>query len=255
MTLDNFAALATVVSALFIAYQAMLYVRDFKLRNKRARIEKAIDLAKIYADDILDNISLINIVYSTLKINTLIERVRPENMKSFDLQEMRELFTKDDITKINKSMNGEEFLKAYLLANDMCSSKLASKDIFNMSEVAATNDTPMIGKKSLEIFITRAKIDFNITISNTLNKLEYFAMYLIYEIGDEETLYQSLQQSYRSIVKLLYITISSNNKDGKDKYYTNVIDLFNKWNDRYLDTCKLETDLTRNLSHRGQKAK
>ena len=71
------------------------------------------------------------------------------------------------------------------------------------------------------------------TLQDTLNTLEYFCMYFNSGVADEETVYQSLHQSFLAMVKILYFSIASKNESGKDKYFPNIIEWYNSWTERY----------------------
>lgn len=69
-------------------------------------------------------------------------------------------------------------------------------------------------------------------VQDVLNNLEYFAMAFTHKTADESVIYQSLHNSYISVVRLLYYDISSNNRDGESKLFTNVIELYNIWKEK-----------------------
>ena len=71
---------------------------------------------------------------------------------------------------------------------------------------------------------------YNDTVLDTLNKLEWFAMHFTNNIAESNTVYQSLHQLYLKTIISHYIDISNKNKTGHEKYYVNLIDLYNSWN-------------------------
>ena len=80
-------------------------------------------------------------------------------------------------------------------------------------------------------------------LSTNLNKLEYFSMNFISDIGEDEIIYPSLHQVFFAYVEISYIYIASKNKATiKDKYYTNIIKLYIKWKKRYLEEWKKEKE-------------
>ena len=70
-------------------------------------------------------------------------------------------------------------------------------------------------------------------------------MYFNTGIADEDTVYQSLHQSFLSIIKVLYVDIATRNQTGKDKYYTNIIKLYNNWAEKYYESSKMEINKRR----------
>jgi hypothetical protein len=79
-----------------------------------------------------------------------------------------------------------------------------------------------------------------VDIETVLNKLEYLSMYITSKVADEKYIYNSLHQMFFKTIQVLYIHISSLNSDNKDKYYTNVIELYNIWTNKYVKDCKKE---------------
>ena len=66
-------------------------------------------------------------------------------------------------------------------------------------------------------------------VSNALNDLEFFSMNFISGVADDSIVFPLLHQTYLTLVQLLYYYIAIQNKNEKDKFYTNVIELFEKW--------------------------
>lgn len=81
------------------------------------------------------------------------------------------------------------------------------------------------------------------TICNTLNTLEYMCMYISSEVADEKYIYNSLHQQFLRTIALLYFEISLANTDNKDKYYTNIIHVYNIWKNKYLDAMEEEKEI------------
>lgn len=132
------------------------------------------------------------------------------------------------------------------------------------AEVSATLDEK--SKKSLNKILLKNKKKesyydlhyqklYTDTLNDTLNTLEYFCMYFNSGVADEETVYQSLHQSFLSMVKVLYFRIAYVNESGKDKYYTNIIELYNKWSDRYHLTEEKEIENRRKYTYKKEKVR
>lgn len=76
-------------------------------------------------------------------------------------------------------------------------------------------------------------------------------MNFTHKTADDSVIYQSLHSSYLSIVRALYYDISSNNKPGGDKLYTNAIELFDIWKDKYLEKKADEIRSKRQATSKG----
>lgn len=73
-----------------------------------------------------------------------------------------------------------------------------------------------------------------------LNELEHMCMYISTKVADEKYIYNSLHQQFFKAISSLYISISLINVDNKDKFYTNIIDVFNLWKNKYIQYEKNE---------------
>lgn len=75
------------------------------------------------------------------------------------------------------------------------------------------------------------------------------------KIVDEKVVYQSLHQVYLRLVKLIYFKIFYANSHGnKDKYYCNVIELYNKWAEWFHAKKKEEEEAVKHLKNARNKA-
>ena len=184
-----------IVSAFILIIQLLFYVVDYKKRNKRDQIEKAIQMAEVFAAQIIPTSSLIlrsmkgahysvkNAEDPIILGNKIEEVVEINNVSEFTCEEAISIFGEGD----------------YKTCLELC------------------------GNLDQEI---------RDEILKALNTLEYMCMYFNTNVAAEKAVYQSLHQVFISTIKLLYLYISSKNENNKDKYFTNIIELFNKWNTR-----------------------
>lgn len=77
-------------------------------------------------------------------------------------------------------------------------------------------------------------------ICDILNTLEYMSMYISTNVANEKCIYNSLHQQFLKAVSLLYFEISFANTDDKDKYYTNIIHVYNLWKSKYIKATRKE---------------
>jgi len=256
--LENFSYSATIISLIFIAFQVRLAVKDYKITNDRLRKDKAIELAKYYEETILPLSTKLSWVFKEIDLNRLYSNIDEQKMIDFDNDELIGLCSSTVIQDYMEILQSKECKDVY---NKFCIIIEDSMDFntrFNL-EIDGIEDCDIDERElssALESFTDmKTGVSLGKTISGLLNKLEFFAMNFNYNIADESVVYQSLHQSYRGVIKLLYIQISSLNKDPKDKYYTNVIELFNTWNKRYLEIVEKEKSNKVNSIHRGEKLK
>ena len=74
----------------------------------------------------------------------------------------------------------------------------------------------------------------------TLNKLEYICMNISSRAADSNYIYQSLHQIFLRTIRNLYMEISIINTNACDKFYTNIIHVYNMWRNKYLHEYRVE---------------
>jgi hypothetical protein len=187
VSIGGAAAAAWIAARLSVKHAQKL----FSTENSKAEIIKAIELAEVYAKEIIPSVTRICEVYeSSPELFELLKRLhnfRKQNDLRFTRAESLTFFKKDELNSATKILN------------------------------RISNEKGIIREKNV-----------------LLNRLEYFSMYFNTNTADHDTVYQSLHQSYFSIVIWMYFDISSRNKAPKDHYFTNIITLFNTWNNIYL---------------------
>lgn len=235
--------IALIVGTAFLAVQIFLAIKSYKRTHERAAIEKAIELTMYYKDNILKNIGYLDSVFKDTgiekKINANLNNLK--KLVNFDTYEMYNIFNESDIEFVKSTLKKIDSnilitARAHIIDN-LCD--ILPKEILN-------------NKNTLDENINiQLNFEFQNIISETLNNLEYFCMYFKAKIADENTVYPTLHQTFLRNVKFLYYNIANINKESKDKYYTSVIYIFNKWSE--ID-CNAEKDLlekTRSVTHKG----
>ena len=217
----------------------------FLFENNKAEIQRAVDLAGVFASDIVSPASYISTCYDKKEIFGIAKKTLNTKRKEGDLS-----FTVIEVKALFKTPGIAEKVKLALSPNEMlCSSFYGGEMIFPTGLTEAQRKLLLnnADKKISELEDTHLS---NICCSNyrsikvkLLNRLEAFAMNFSTELADSKTVYQSLHQLYLSTVLLMYFDIALKNTDPKDYYYTNIISLFNMWNNEYNLQMKEEEDL------------
>lgn len=149
-------------------------------------------------------------------------------------------------TKLNKMLNTVKFINFTDFDADELL-ELYSEDIINnYKEILSKNKTIVLDNKNVNI---------EDVIILTLNQLEHMCMYISTKVADERYIYNSLHQQFLKAISLLYISISLINTDNKDKYYTNIIEVFNIWKNKYIKCEKKERKVKKKLKPSIQKIK
>lgn len=189
---NSIIAIVTLISAIIV------YI-DYRNRKDKERAEKSINIAEEFAQSIIPKLSIIYTFFENFKLDTIISQVKFTRFIDFDIEEMHELYSDDDIEKY--------------------------KHILSSNKIIEVNNK---------------KIDMEEFIILILNELEHMSMYISTKVADDKYIYNSLHQQFFKSISLLYISISLINTDNKDKYYTNIIHVFNLWKNKYIKSEKKE---------------
>jgi len=205
-------ALATAGSLIYIVRQVKLQKKEIGINLDYQKREKALEMCQYY-ENLLDDIFEI-------------QRLFKEYWKNLNIQPVfrMEKFTKDEILEKHSESEVE---KMHEVSIEVMRELNTEFILLQMS----------IGNETYQKF------------NSVLNKLEYFSMSFISGIADEEVVYQSLHQSFFTIVSFFYPSICLfNSKGGKDKYYTNLIELYNIWKKREKKQEKTEKQYKQKMS-------
>lgn len=213
-----------IVSSAFVISGVVIAVWQYYLSTKTAKIEfeiqqvqRAIDLSEYYKDYILDYYPALKYIFDATQITPIIETARKENMKNFDDDELKSIFSTQQISDLQRIQESDAFFDA---------AKKATV-IYNLknNESLLTDDSIQSDSAAMVAYIS------NLTDS-LLNNMEYFALHFIHQTADESVVYQSLHQTYLEIVQFLYYNIANRNTSPTHKYYTNVIQLYKIWQEK-----------------------
>lgn len=201
---NNF-ILSIVVAIITFVSVVLIYI-DYRNRKNKERAEKSIEIAKAFAREIINPISLLYAFFTANHIDSIINKINFLRLEDFDFEELNSLYNASDI-------------KEY-------------QDLIHKND---------------------SDLKIKALICDTLNKLEYMCMYISTKVADEKYIYNSLHQQFLKAIALLYIEISSTNKDSKDKYYTNIIHVYNLWKNKYIKASKKEEDFKKKQKQKKKK--
>lgn len=213
------ATLFIVAGVIFAGFQYYISESNNHKKFQAEQIQRAIDLAEYYKDNVLNKYSLIKFVYEQTEIINVLQKANFNSFKEFDMAEAKELYSENDLKKIKTIYKSKKFVDTIILANSIF--------MFNNS-IQKEEDGKINESEKLRLWSVFMK-DY---VSDTLNDMEFFAMHFTHKTADESVIYQSLSQSYLEIVRTLYYNIVKSNETAVSKYYTNVIELYEIWKDR-----------------------
>lgn len=227
---SNIANISVAIIAFVSALIAWLSFLDSKKRQKRAN---AIKLSKYYQEYILKESSYINKALENSDFASITKKCfLYEKIGEFNSSEMSDLIKQQNIG-VNLDYISNKYNEIPI--EKIASATLAMQNLEKNSEKIKlyckllNDDTNPKSKSYIEINL-REELIFR--IKDLLNVLEWFSMNFISGVADEKTVYQSLHQTFLGQVHQLYYFISINNEEEHNKYFTNIINLFNIWAER-----------------------
>lgn len=220
-----FASLAVVIAGIFAAWQYFITSRAERVRLNTDCIQRAINLAEYYKNNILEKYIVVQYVYHRCGIYDIVNKIDRDKIIEFDKTELNNLLSIADQEKIKEIRESDEFMEAVIEADKIYN--LGFK--FEQAAKVIKNEEGVV--VSIKKGIILQKFMGNI-VTEILNNMEFFAMHFTHKTADESVVYQSLHQTYLKIIYSLYYNIAILN-DIQDldesKYYTNAIDLYKTW--------------------------
>ncbi len=238
------AAFCVVIGAFIGVWQYVLTTRAERNRLNLERIQKAIDLALYYKDNVLDKYKVIKYVFDQTNMTKVVQKVNRNQIRNFDEIELTNLLAGEHQKEIDEIKRSNEFIKAVLQADKIYNMHLNIEEdtmvVKNENEVIISIDKNAVVKKFMGQIV-----------SDLLNNLEYFAMNFTHETADETVVYQSLHQTYLEVVYMMYYNVAISNKAKKGKYFTNIIELYNKWSKRSLEDLERRSNNIQAMTTKG----
>lgn len=220
-----------IISSIFVISGVVIAVWQYYLSCKSTQtnlalqqVQRAIDLSEYYKDNILRYAPAISYIFNEIEVSPILNKLRLNQLKNFDKNELEELLSPSDIEILKNSQFTNRFYEAVVNANARYNleMKFITKVIKQEQDGKEIN-TVAIDNNSIALSF------FSDLLNNILNNMEFFALHFSHNTADESVVYQSLHQSYFELIQLLYYYISVQNENPSYKYYTNVIELFHKW--------------------------
>lgn len=226
---DSPTTLVAVVSAV-IAFCA------YKLQRKSLRKQNACAVAERYAKEFLPRIRYFHKVLEVTGNSAISHKFR--GFSAFTEKELTELLQNaessiSDYTSTLAKINEDQLKAAFAFSG--CSEIVVSR---HNALITVAKEQPEMLSASLYKCIL-----------DMLNELEAIAILLRYNIADEKLIYQSLHQTILSEMQNWYFFVSDQNRNDQDRYFGNLIWLYNTWNKRKIDD---ENSINRILSFRSK---
>lgn len=248
-TLDNWANVVTIVVGIFSIISVIIAYLSFIYGKKRKRKEIAIALADEYRKKILPMIDFFEKgMQQSLFKSACVSLIPTNRMEKFNMQELKEIVGDENIKRLKDLMQIDAkniiFAKIFSTAN--------ASEILSLFSLLSELKNDKAKYKNITVALQQ---EFESNISSLLNTLEWFCMNFNSGIADENIVYQSLHQTFISTVQSLYYFICIQNKEkNSQKYFTNIIKLYNTWNTRNLKITEKEKKWKQNYNKIQEKA-
>ncbi len=246
----DWGAISQIILTFFTIISVIIAFFTFWDGKKRKKVEISVNLAHYYQENIIPKISLVGEALSQTEAGELMQSSFPRNkIRDFDQEELISLSEKDNIVDYIEKELDLIPITAMMRARDVSKNKfldIGTHEIFSLYK----HEEEEAGRAVIEKII---RSDFQSGISELLNILEWFSMNFVKGIADGDAVYQSLHQSFISIVHTLYFFISRCNKQDCDKYYTNIIELYHQWSDRKKELANKEEEIKRKAKKKTSK--
>ena len=214
ISLSNWGTWITLVGLFFTAIWSMHQYIKSKLSKQQ---EKASQIATDFADNLIEKMGLIS---KTLLKNSYIQKVtsifdnHPECLSQFTTFEIEDIL-------VAENEDEDEDVDVFKNFKDILCSEDTQKEYQNFLN-------EKYSEKEQEKFNSK----FPVLVESTLNHLEAICITITSQAAGSEFIYDSLHQTFLKTIKILAVLIAANNNNNVDKYFTNIIQVYNMWNKR-----------------------
>ena len=208
ITLQNWGTILAIFGTIFTLIWAMF---EYDKRRIIAQQQRASEIADIFSSEIVEKLSLISEVLLENKyFSEKLKKIDSRKLIRFDIFELKE---------ITNCRNDKEL-------NDFVSSILKVINSKDVQEKYEDKLERMYSEEERKRFSNK----FTMLIQVTLNRLEFLCMNISSNAAGSQFIYQSLHQTFLQTIHILSVVMSSKNINNVDKYFTNIIAVYNMWN-------------------------
>ncbi len=254
ITIENWAQWITLIA---LPYTAGWAIFQFKKSNYAKKQEKAVEIEREFSKSLIHKCGIINTVYTNSPLNDYLkfDEKNYDDFKFFNVDELRQIYNDDNFPSEYDKKSSELALEldeiyhsillnhvtSYASTNEKTlkvNLNLKNNSIESIEEIKKESDNTLQNP-----FILQNKdypYHFYELVSDVLNQLEYICMDISSKATDSNFIYQSLHQMFLRTVRTLAVEISIDNNNFSDKYYTNIIHVYNSWTTRYIKDLKIE---------------
>ncbi len=219
------AGLYVVVGAVIAVWQYYISTKSEFIKNESEKVNKAIELAGYYKDNVIIPFTYVRYVYDRIKVIDIIKSIEPKKMNNFNLLELNQNLSENDINLLKESITKKLFIEAVKEANLIYNLNSIETSYFDKCLAECPDNKDKIDPLALKI----AQNCMKGQMRDLMNNIEYFAMFFTHNNADETVVFQSLHQSYFEIIETMYYYIASHNVVDQHKFYVNATNLYLLW--------------------------
>ena len=237
--LSNMGMLGVAIISAWYAYRAYKHQKD------RSKKDAACELAAYYADVITEECRYIYDVFRKTELDQFVrDTIDLNQISKFDVAELASFTQKKKLPAdiFKRRLNEIDpliIIQCKILRANSVTERRELQDYYE--RLSNLQDTDDERKREASVLLR----DFTDAMARLMNHLEWFCMKCSYQLAEEELIYRSLHQTFLSTVWLLYPFISCLNTEIAEKYFTNTIWLFNKWQQRVADVKQMAEEQRR----------
>lgn len=202
ISLNNWGTWITLIGLIFTAIWSMHQYKKSQLSKQQ---EKASEIAQDFANNLIERMGLISdVLMPNQEIENMLKKIDSSKLCQFTRVEISEIMNDNQcFQKFHKILYSKRTQKRY---------------------------NEILHKRYSESELERFDSYFPLLVENTLNKLEAICINISSQAAGSQFIYQSLHQVFLSTIEVLAIHISTSNTNNVDKYYINIISVYNMWN-------------------------
>lgn len=244
ISLSNWCTLITMLGVIIGAIWGLIqYDKRVKLRQQ----EKATIIAQSFSDKLTLKCMLICSVFENSPLGQLLELQEKDcfSFNNFNTSEIRQVYNDDNFPE--KYNNIKKLSNLDLIYYNILESRISTTPLSDIVE-KHTNYNTIQARKLFILDNEGLPFSFDYLISSVLNELEYLCMSLASQAAGSTFVYQSLHQVFLRTIRVLAVEIAiSNNNYYSDKYYTNIIEVYNIWKSLYLKSLNSEKKVKKKI--------
>ena len=228
-SVETLSFMAVITSAIFVYWQIVLFIRDYRNKNQRAEYAQSYEMAKFYAENLLTRMTT---------VGKLLNKINRANIPEYKLKyasictEMHKFSYKEAITILPKDYidNFSKHVDETLTIEEMIFF-FASYNHKTSLEVRDNWNKFLYGKSNYdkESFYKDKRTILKHSVADVFNDLEYFSMIFCSGLAVPENVYASLHQTFIQFVQIGYPYIATHNRLEGHEFYTHIIRLYKHW--------------------------